>query len=160
VRRLSVRFPIRRGLMQRVVGTLTAVDDVSFAIQPGQTLALVGESGCGKTTIGKALVQLLRGQAQIDGEAMFDGNDLFGMTGEALRSARRRIQIIFQDPFASLNPRMRVLDILEEGLLALRPGPDTPAEAAAGVAAPSPSLSHGALPATAPLPAVRWRPAA
>ena len=121
VRRLSVRFPVRRGLMQRVVGTLTAVDDVSFAIQPGQTLALVGESGCGKTTIGKALVQLLRGQAQIDGEAMFDGNDLFGMTGEALRSARRRIQIIFQDPFASLNPRMRVLDILEEGLLVLRP---------------------------------------
>ncbi|MEO5697164.1 MAG: dipeptide ABC transporter ATP-binding protein, partial [Burkholderiaceae bacterium] len=121
VRGLSVRFPIRAGLLQRTVGTFTAVDDVSFDIATGQTLALVGESGCGKTTTGKAIVQLLRGQASIDGAAQFDGHDLFRLEGDALRSARRKVQIIFQDPFASLNPRMRVLDILEEGLLALRP---------------------------------------
>jgi peptide/nickel transport system ATP-binding protein len=121
VRNLSVRFPIRRGLLQRAVGAFTAVDDVSFSIGAGQTLALVGESGCGKTTTGKALVQLLRGQCTIEGEARFDGQDLFSLEGDALRAARRQIQIIFQDPFASLNPRMRVFDILEEGLLGLRP---------------------------------------
>ncbi|MEP7295975.1 MAG: dipeptide ABC transporter ATP-binding protein [Burkholderiales bacterium] len=121
VRHLSVRFAIRRGLLQRTAGAFAAVDDVSFSIAPGQTLALVGESGCGKTTTGKALVQLLRGQALIQGEAMFDGQDLFGLTGDALRAARRQIQIIFQDPFASLNPRMCVLDILEEGMIGLRP---------------------------------------
>ncbi len=121
VRHLSVRFPIRRGLLQRTVGAFTAVNDVSFGIAPGQTLALVGESGCGKTTTGKAIVQLLRGQSLIEGEALFDGQDLFRLSGEALRDARRQVQIIFQDPFASLNPRMRVFDILEEGLQALRP---------------------------------------
>jgi len=121
VRGLSVRFSIRRGLLQRAAGAFVAVDDVSFAIAPGQTLALVGESGCGKTTTGKAIVQLLRGQAVVGGEAMFDGQDLFALEGDALRAARRQVQIIFQDPFASLNPRMRVLDILEEGLQALRP---------------------------------------
>ena len=121
VRHLSVRFPIRKGLLQRVAGAFTAVDDVSFSIAPGQTLALVGESGCGKTTTGKALVQLLRSQALIEGEALFAGQDLFSLDGDALRAARRQIQIIFQDPFASLNPRMRVFDILEEGLLGLRP---------------------------------------
>jgi peptide/nickel transport system ATP-binding protein len=121
VRGLSVRFPIRKGLLQRTVGVFTAVDDVSFSIAPGQTLALVGESGCGKTTTGKALVQLLRGQSQIEGEARFEGQDLFSLDGDALRAARRQIQIIFQDPFASLNPRMRVFDLLEEGLLGLRP---------------------------------------
>jgi peptide/nickel transport system ATP-binding protein len=127
VRNLQVRFPIRRGLLQRATGAFVAVDDVSFAIAPGQTLALVGESGCGKTTTGKAIVQLLRGQADVGGEAVFEGQDLFALEGEGLRAARRQIQIIFQDPFASLNPRMRVLDILEEGLQALRP--DLPATA-------------------------------
>jgi peptide/nickel transport system ATP-binding protein len=121
VRGLSVRFPIRRGFLQRTVGAFTAVDNVSFSIAPSQTLALVGESGCGKTTTGKAIVQLLRGQALTEGEARFDGEDLFTLDSEALRLARRRIQIIFQDPFASLNPRMRVLDILDEGLQSLRP---------------------------------------
>ena len=121
VRGLSVRFPIRKGLLQRSAGAFTAVDGVSFSIAPGQTLALVGESGCGKTTTGKALVQLLRSQALIEGEALFAGQDLFSLDGDALRAARRQIQIIFQDPFASLNPRMRVFDILEEGLLGLRP---------------------------------------
>ena len=96
------------------------MDKVSFSIGHGRTLALVGESGCGKTTTGKAIVQLLRRQAIIQGEALFDGQDLFTMEGDALTRARRSVQIVFQDPFASLDPRMRVFDILEEGLLALR----------------------------------------
>ncbi len=121
VRHLSVRFAIRKGLLQRAAGAFVAVDDISFAIAPGQTLALVGESGCGKTTTGKAIVQLLRRQAVVGGEALFAGQDLFALEGDALRAARRQVQIIFQDPFASLNPRLRVLDILEEGLQALRP---------------------------------------
>jgi peptide/nickel transport system ATP-binding protein len=127
VEHLSVRFPIRKGLLQRVRGAFTAVDDVSFSIASGRTLALVGESGCGKTTTGKAVVQLLRGQALIEGEARLDGRDLFALQGEDLLEARRSIQIIFQDPFASLNPRMRVLDVLEEGLQALRPQLDADA---------------------------------
>jgi peptide/nickel transport system ATP-binding protein len=121
VRNLHVRFPIHKGLLQRVTGHFHAVKDVSFTIQRGKTLALVGESGCGKTTTGKALVQLLRGQAEISGSAVMNGHNLFDLKGDALRAARRDIQIIFQDPFASLNPRMRVFDILDEGLVALRP---------------------------------------
>jgi len=121
VKHLSVRFPITKGWLHRAQGHFNAVSDVSFTIRRGQTLALVGESGCGKTTTGKAIVQLLRTQAVIEGEALLQGQDLFGLQGEALRAARRSIQIIFQDPFASLNPRMRVFDLLEEGLLALRP---------------------------------------
>jgi peptide/nickel transport system ATP-binding protein len=121
VQHLSVSFPILNGLLQRTAGAFTAVDDVSFSIAAGQTLALVGESGCGKTTTGKALVQLLRGQSVIAGQALFNGQDLFALEAEALLAVRRQIQIIFQDPFASLNPRMRVFDILEEGLLGLRP---------------------------------------
>jgi peptide/nickel transport system ATP-binding protein len=121
VQHLSVRFPIRKGALQRTRSYFNAVNDVSFSIDSGETLALVGESGCGKTTTGKAIVQLLRNQAEIDGRALFQGQDLFTLQGDALRRARSAIQIIFQDPFASLNPRMRVFDVLEEGLLALRP---------------------------------------
>ncbi len=121
---LRVRFPIRKGLLQRTAGYFDAVGGVSFSIASGRTLALVGESGCGKTTSGKAIVQLLRGQAAIEGEAVFDGRNLFALEGAALQAARRDIQIIFQDPYASLNPRMRVFDILEEGLHALRPEMD------------------------------------
>ncbi|MGZ5715570.1 MAG: ABC transporter ATP-binding protein [Caldimonas sp.] len=124
VENLAVRFPIRRGLLQRTTGVFSAVDGVSFEVGAGKTLALVGESGCGKTTTGKAIVQLLRGAALIEGSARLAGRDLFSLEGEPLREARREIQIIFQDPFASLNPRMRVLAILEEGLLALRPEMD------------------------------------
>lgn len=127
VRDLSVRFPIRKGLLQRMAGAFTAVDGVSFDIPSGRTLALVGESGCGKTTTGKAIVQLLRHQALIGGQAVFEGQDLFTLDGEALRLARRAVQIVFQDPFGSLDPRMRVFDILEEGLIALRPELDTTA---------------------------------
>ncbi len=131
VRDLTVRFDLRQGLLQRSRGAFTAVDKVSFDIRAGQTLALVGESGCGKTTTGKAIVQLLRRQATIHGQAMFEGRDLFTLEGDALRDARRHVQIIFQDPFASLDPRMRVFDILEEGLLALRPDLDAASRRAA-----------------------------
>jgi peptide/nickel transport system ATP-binding protein len=121
VEALTVRFPQRSGFFQRVSGANTAVDGVSFTIAAGRTLALVGESGCGKTTTGKAITQLLRQVAQIEGRAVLDGQDLFALQGQALREARRQIQLIFQDPFASLNPRLRVAEILEEGLVALRP---------------------------------------
>jgi peptide/nickel transport system ATP-binding protein len=100
---------------------LKAVDGIGFEICTGRTLALVGESGCGKTTTGKALLQLYRHQARIDGLVELDGERLDRMQGDALRRARRRIQIIFQDPYASLNPRMRVAEILEEGVAALCP---------------------------------------
>jgi peptide/nickel transport system ATP-binding protein len=127
VQDLRVRFVVRQGLWQRAAGHFDAVDGVSFRIGAGRTLALVGESGCGKTTTGKAVVQLLRGQAQLQGQALLDGRDLFAMDKAQLRAARRDVQIIFQDPFSSLDPRMRVFDILEEGLLALRPELDAPA---------------------------------
>ncbi len=121
VRDYKVWFPIRKGLLKRTVGYVKAVDGVSFAIAPGRSLALVGESGCGKTTIGKSILQLLRGVARIDGAATLQGQRLDQLDGEALRRARREIQIIFQDPFASLNPRMRVAEIMEEGVASLRP---------------------------------------
>jgi peptide/nickel transport system ATP-binding protein len=121
VRDYKVHFPIRRGLLRRTVGYVRAVDGISFDLAEGRTLALVGESGCGKTTTGKALVQLLRGIARIEGTATIEGAALDALQGAALREARRKVQIIFQDPFSSLNPRMRVQEILEEGLLALRP---------------------------------------
>ena len=118
---LSVSFVLRKRLLQRQVQRFDAVKDVSFSVAAGQTLALVGESGCGKTTTGKAIVQLLRGQADISGQALLDGQNLFALQGEPLREARKAVQIIFQDPFASLNPRMRVAEILDEGLAALQP---------------------------------------
>lgn len=127
VDKLRVRFPIRKGLLQRINGYFDAVDGISFKVHPGRTLALVGESGCGKTTTGKAIVQLLRHLATFEGQALLNGQNLFEMQGDALQAARRDIQIIFQDPFASLNPRMRVFDILEEGLLSLQPDLDASA---------------------------------
>jgi peptide/nickel transport system ATP-binding protein len=121
VQDLRVRFPIRQGMLQRVSGYFNAVDGVSFHLHAGETLALVGESGCGKTTTGKAIVQLLRHLSVTEGRALLQGRNLFAMEAEELRAARRQVQIIFQDPFASLNPRMRVFEILEEGLAALWP---------------------------------------
>ncbi len=118
---LSVSFVLRKRLLQRQAQRFDAVKGVSFSVAAGQTLALVGESGCGKTTTGKAIVQLLRGQADITGQALLDGQNLFALQGEPLREARKAVQIIFQDPFASLNPRMRVAEILDEGLAALQP---------------------------------------
>jgi peptide/nickel transport system ATP-binding protein len=124
VRGLDIAFPIRSGLLQRVRGEHRVVQDLSFAIAPAETLALVGESGCGKTTTGRAIVQLLRGQARIGGQILLQGRDLATLQGADLLDARRQVQIIFQDPFASLNPRQRVGDILQEGLRALRPDLD------------------------------------
>jgi peptide/nickel transport system ATP-binding protein len=130
VKDLRVRFPIRKGFFQRTAGYFDAVAGVSFDIRAGSTLALVGESGCGKTTTGKAIVQLLRTQAVIEGQALLQGRNLFDLGDEALKAARRDIQIIFQDPYASLDPRMRVFEILEEGLTALRPEMDATARRA------------------------------
>jgi len=127
VQGLRVRFPIRKGLLQRVVAHFDAVGGVSFQVAQGQTLALVGESGCGKTTTGKAIVQLLRGTAVTEGRALLEGSNLFDLQGAELVAARRQVQIIFQDPFASLNPRMRVFDLLEEGLAALQQDMDATA---------------------------------
>ncbi|MCL4769017.1 MAG: ABC transporter ATP-binding protein [Burkholderiaceae bacterium] len=116
VRDLEVHFPIRRGLLRRTVAHVRAVDGVSLALHAGRTLALVGESGCGKTTVGKAILQLVRPTA---GSVRFDGAELTSLRGDALRRRRAELQIIFQDPYASLNPRMRVADILSEGMRAL-----------------------------------------
>jgi peptide/nickel transport system ATP-binding protein len=121
VRDYRVWFPIRKGLLKRTVGYVKAVDGISFSIRSGRTLALVGESGSGKTTVGKAVLQLLRNTARISGSAQLEGQPLETLNGEALRTARRAAQIVFQDPFASLNPRMRVNEILEEGVASLRP---------------------------------------
>jgi peptide/nickel transport system ATP-binding protein len=122
VQSLSVKFPIRSGLLQRVKAHSVAVSDVSISIPRGSTLALVGESGCGKTTLGKAIVQLLRGTAVIEGRAMLEGRDLFKLQGEPLRLARRSVQMIFQDPYASLNPRLSVEAMLTEVLYVHRIG--------------------------------------
>ncbi len=113
---LKVHFPIRRGVLQRTVGHVLAVDGVSLAISAGRTLALVGESGCGKTTVGKALLQLVTPTA---GSVRLGGSELVGMAPGRLRAARRHMQMIFQDPFASLNPRLRVGEIIGEGMSAL-----------------------------------------
>ncbi|MCL2525027.1 MAG: ABC transporter ATP-binding protein [Betaproteobacteria bacterium] len=113
---LKIHFPIRKGILQRTVGHVRAVDGVSLAIAPGRTLALVGESGCGKTTVGKALLQLIQPTA---GSVLLAGDELVGASGRRLHAARRRMQMVFQDPFASLNPRLRVGEIIAEGMAAL-----------------------------------------
>jgi peptide/nickel transport system ATP-binding protein len=118
---LKVHFPIRKGLFKRTAGHVKAVDGVSLAIPEGRTLALVGESGCGKTTVGKAVLQLLR---PTSGSVRFGARELTRLSRSALRPLRRSMQIIFQDPYASLNPRMRVADILAEGMRALDVGAD------------------------------------
>ncbi len=116
VDRLKVHFPIRKGIFKRVVGHVKAVNDVSLKLYPGKTLALVGESGCGKTTVGKSIVRLLD---VTDGDVMFQGQNLLRLNGEALRARRSELQIVFQDPYSSLNPRMLVGDIIEEGMVSL-----------------------------------------
>src|SRR6266704_3136936 len=126
VQNLKVHFPVKHGpsprrsgfghaggLFSRGRAQVQAVDDVSFSIASGETLGLVGESGCGKTTLGRAIVRLVEPTA---GSVRFEGEDLARMSGTALRALRRKLQMIFQDPYGSLNPRMTVEDIVGEAL--------------------------------------------
>ena len=114
VQHLQKYFPVRRGVFSRTVGHVKAVDDISFTIARGETLGLVGESGCGKSTTGRAILQLYRPTA---GHVYFGDSDLVATKGETLRKMRRSMQMIFQDPYASLNPRMTVEEIVGEPLI-------------------------------------------
>lgn len=113
VKDLRTWFPIRRGILSRTVGHVKAVDQVGFSIAAGKTLGLVGESGCGKTTVGRTILRLIPATG---GEVRFQGEDFFALRGEALRKKRRQMQIVFQDPVGSLNPRMMVGRIIGEGM--------------------------------------------
>ena len=115
VRNLKTYYPIHAGILRRQIGNVHAVDDVDLTINRGQKFGLVGESGCGKTTLGRTILRLEKATA---GSVTMDGEDLLAMRGQALRRMRRRMQLIFQDPYGSLNPRMPVSDIIGEGLLA------------------------------------------
>ena len=115
VENLSKHYPVKRGLvLAKTIGTVRAVDGVSFSLGKGETLALVGESGCGKSTTARLVLRLIE---PTTGRVSFEGQDITKMSGAPLRKLRRRMQIVFQDPFASLNPRMTVGDILEEPLV-------------------------------------------
>jgi len=116
VEKLSTLFPVRQGFF-RPPRFLHAVDGVSFYIRPGETLGLVGESGCGKSTLGRTVLRLVEPTL---GRIVFDGQDITALPGRAIRPLRRRMQIVLQDPYASLNPRMTVREIVGEGIAALR----------------------------------------
>lgn len=113
VKNLKVHFPVQHGLFSRLKAAVKAVDDVSFSIEPGETVGLVGESGCGKTTLGRAIVKLVE---PTSGSVLFAGRDIAKLTGPELRAVRRGLQMIFQDPVGSLNPRMTVEEIVGEAL--------------------------------------------
>jgi peptide/nickel transport system ATP-binding protein len=119
IKDLKIHFPIKKGILRRTVDHVKAVDGVSLDIAKGSITALVGESGCGKTTMGKCLVQLVDKTA---GKITYRGQAIGDQQGEALRKVRQKMQIIFQDPFASLNPRMMIGDIIEEGMISLGVG--------------------------------------
>jgi oligopeptide/dipeptide ABC transporter ATP-binding protein len=110
---LRTYFPIRAGILQRVVANVKAVDGVSFTVREGETFGLVGESGCGKTTVARTILRL---QKATDGSVFFGGEDVFAKRGGDLKAMRKEMQIIFQDPYSSLDPRMPVGDIIAEGL--------------------------------------------
>jgi oligopeptide/dipeptide ABC transporter ATP-binding protein len=114
VNHLVKYFPVRGGLLQRIVAQVRAVEDVSFTIKEGETLGLVGESGCGKTTVGRTMLRLIPATR---GEVLFQGRDIFKTRGSDLKAMRRDMQIIFQDPYSSLDPRMPVGESIAEGLL-------------------------------------------
>lgn len=114
VRQLKKYFPVRSGLFSKVSAWVKAVDDVSFAIRHRETFGLVGESGCGKTTVGRTILRLME---PTDGAVTFEGDNVFAMDSQTLRATRRRMQIVFQDPYSSLNPRMTVGSIVGEPLL-------------------------------------------
>ncbi|MGE6489333.1 ABC transporter ATP-binding protein [Paenisporosarcina sp. NPDC076898] len=111
---LKKYFPIRKGILSRVSGHVKAVDDVSFYVNKGETLGIVGESGCGKSTTGRMLMRLLEPS---EGKVVFDGKELTSISNDDMRKARREIQMVFQDPYASLNPRHTIEKILEEPLI-------------------------------------------
>lgn len=113
VKNLKTYFPVRAGLLQRVVGQVKAVDDVSFSVYEGETLGLVGESGCGKTTIGRSILRLIE---PTSGQVLFEGKDVLRLRGQALKALRRNMQIIFQDPYGSLDPRLPIGESIMEGL--------------------------------------------
>jgi len=119
VKGLKTWYPIKKGVLKRTVGFVKAVDGIDIDVKKGSTLALVGESGCGKTTAGKSILQLIRPTA---GEIVFKGRDLSSLKERELKSHRSLLQIIFQDPYSSLNPRLTVRETIEEGLKAVRPG--------------------------------------
>ncbi len=114
VKNLVKYFPVRGGLLQRVVAYVRAVENVSFTVREGETFGLVGESGCGKTTVGRTLLRLIPATS---GQVLFDGQDIFKSNSRELKALRRNMQIIFQDPFSSLDPRMPVGESVAEGLL-------------------------------------------
>ena len=111
---LKKHFPIHGGILGQETAKVYAVDDVSFSIERGETLSLVGESGCGKSTVGKAILRLY---APTDGEVYLAGERIDNLPASKLRPLRQRVQVVFQDPFSSLNPRMKVRDILAEPLI-------------------------------------------
>ncbi|HKW28856.1 MAG TPA: dipeptide ABC transporter ATP-binding protein [Verrucomicrobiae bacterium] len=113
VKNLKVHFPVKHGMFSRDREFVKAVDDVSFSLEPGETLGLVGESGCGKTTLGRAIVRLVE---PTSGSVLLEGEDITQMNGSVLRARRRKFQMIFQDPYGSLNPRMTVEQIVGEAL--------------------------------------------
>jgi peptide/nickel transport system ATP-binding protein len=123
VNNLQVHFPIRKGLFRSIVGHVKAVDGLSLKINAGKTLALVGESGCGKTTVGKSILQLINPTA---GSVQYNNQELVGLRRKELRQMRSEFQFVFQDPYSSLNPRMRIIEILEEGMNALNVAPSDP----------------------------------
>ncbi|MDQ3187101.1 MAG: ABC transporter ATP-binding protein [Pseudomonadota bacterium] len=151
---LKVYFPIHKGLMKSVRGYVKAVDGVSLSIRQGKTLALVGESGCGKTTVGKGILQLIPPSA---GSVRYNGLELVRLERNQLRQMRAEFQLIFQDPYASLNPRMRIVDIIEEGMNALKVEDDKTSDAGHHSTNPKGGRVDALLQSVGLPPEAKWR---